>query len=105
MGRFYNNWVRLSISFQGVGQYNESIIKGGDPVQKRAFHLMKTWCDTLLSYQVHTHTHYTDGALLCPACHVIHGRIADLCFPLTVLWAHTKKEQYLLEKQKIKSRG
>jgi len=70
-------------------------------VQKRAFHLMKTWCDTLLSYQVHTHTHYTDGALLCPACHVIHGRIADLCFPLTVLWAHTKKEQYLLEADKL----
>ena len=64
-------------------------------MQKRAEKLLRTWCDTLLSYQVKTNTPYTDHSLLCPACHVIHGRIADLCFPLTVIWSKTGDESYL----------
>lgn len=64
-------------------------------MKERAFKLMKEWCDTLLTYRVSTNTPYTDGALLCPACHVIHGRIADLCFPFTVLWAESGDESYL----------
>ena len=64
-------------------------------MKERAYELMKTWCDTLLTYQVRTGTPYTNGALLCPACHAVHGRIADLCFPLTVLWDRTGDESYL----------
>jgi len=64
-------------------------------MKERAYRLMKQWCDTLLSYQIKTHTPYTNNSLICPACHVIHGRIADLCFPLTVLWSKTGKEDYL----------
>ena len=64
-------------------------------MQMRAELLLKEWCDTLLSYQVKTATPYTNNALLCPACHVIHGRIADLCFPFTVLWAKTQDTTYL----------
>ena len=56
---------------------------------------MKEWCDTLLSYQVKTGSPYTNDALLCPACHAVHGRIADLCFPLTVIWSRTGDENYL----------
>ena len=70
-------------------------------MQKRAYKLMKEWCDTLLSYQVRTQTPYTDGGLLCPACHVIHGRIADLCFPLSVIWSKTGDEAYLAEADKL----
>lgn len=70
-------------------------------MQKRAEMLLQTWCDTLLSYQVKTATPYTNNALLCPACHVIHGRIADLCCPLTVLWAKTRKEAYLEQADKL----
>ena len=70
-------------------------------MQKRAYKLMKEWCDTLLSYQVRTKTPYTDGGLLCPACHVIHGRIADLCFPLSVIWSKTGNEAYLAEADKL----
>jgi hypothetical protein len=62
---------------------------------------MKEWCDTLLSYQVRTKTPYTDGGLLCPACHVIHGRIADLCFPLTVIWSRTGDKCYLEQADKL----
>ena len=70
-------------------------------MQFRAYNLMKKWCDTLLSYQVNTHTPYTDKALLCPACHVIHGRIADLCFPLTVIWAKTGDTDYLEQADRL----
>ena len=70
-------------------------------MQERAKKLLKEWCDTLLSYQVKTATPYTNNALLCPACHVIHGRIADLCFPLTVLWAETQDETYLEQADKL----
>ena len=70
-------------------------------MQNRAYNLMKEWCDTLLSYQVRTKTPYTDGGLLCPACHVIHGRIADLCFPLTVIWSKTGDEKYLIEADRL----
>lgn len=70
-------------------------------MRERAYKLMKEWCDTLLTYQVRTKTPYTDGALLCPACHVIHGRIADLCFPLTVIWSKTGEEKYLEQADKL----
>ncbi len=70
-------------------------------MRERAFRLCKEWCDTLLTYQVNTQTPYTDGGLLCPACHVIHGRIADLCFPLTVLWDRTGDVHYLREADRL----
>lgn len=70
-------------------------------MRERAYNLMKKWCDTLLTYQVRTKTPYTDGALLCPACHVLHGRVADLCFPLTVIWSRTGEERYLEEADKL----
>lgn len=70
-------------------------------MRERAYNLMKEWCDTLLSYQVRTKTPYTDGALLCPACHVAHGRVADLCFPLTVIWSRTGEERYLEEADRL----
>ncbi len=70
-------------------------------MQKRAEKLLGEWCDTLLSYQVKTGNPYTNNALLCPSCHVIHGRIADMCFPLTVLWAKTQDETYLEQADKL----
>lgn len=70
-------------------------------MRERAYKLMKKWCDTLLYYQVRTKTPYTDSSLLCPACHVLHGRVADLCFPLTVIWSRTGEEKYLEEADKL----
>ncbi len=64
-------------------------------MQERAFKLLKTWCDTLLTYQVSSESPYLDGALLCPACHVVHGRIADLAFPLALLYERTGEYRYL----------
>lgn len=64
-------------------------------LKQRSLDLMKKWCDTLLSYQVENKSEYLDGALLCPACHVVHGRIADLCYPLTTLYIYTGEKRYL----------
>ena len=70
-------------------------------MKQRAERLLREWCDTLLSYQVNTNTPYTNNALLCPACHVIHGRISDLCFPLTVLWSKTQDASYLEQADRL----
>lgn len=56
---------------------------------------MKQWCDTLLTYKVTSPHELLSGALLCPACHLIHGRIADLAFPLTLLYARSGECKYL----------
>ena len=62
---------------------------------------MKEWCDTLLSHKINTSSPYTNGALICPACHVLHGRVADLCFPLSVIWDKTGDEKYLSEADEL----
>lgn len=64
-------------------------------MKEKAYKIMKTWCDTLLSHQLRSSSPYTDGGLVCPACHVLHGRVADLCFPLTLIWSKTGDERYL----------
>ena len=64
-------------------------------MKTRAYNLLKTWCDTLLDYRVSSHDKHIDGTLLCPACHVSHGRIADLTFPLALLYSTTGERRYL----------
>lgn len=64
-------------------------------MQNRAYHLLKSWCDTLLTYRVSLPHPLLDGALLCPVCHVVHGRIADLVFPLSLLYVRTGEHRYL----------
>jgi len=58
--------------------------------------LLKTWCDGLLSHQV---TEMQDpalhGALLCPACTLIHGRCGDALYPLLHLAHTTGDAKYL----------
>lgn len=70
-------------------------------MQKRAYELMKLWCDTLLIYRVDSPHELLDGALLCPACHVIHGRIADLVFPLTLIYVRTNDDRYIKAADKL----
>jgi hypothetical protein len=58
--------------------------------------LLTTWCDGLLSHQV---TAMQDpalhGALLCPACTLIHGRCGDALYPLLHLAHTTGDAKYL----------
>src|SRR5882757_154566 len=45
--------------------------------------LLQSWCDGLLSHQITTlKDPALNGALLCPACGIIHGRCADAVYPL-----------------------
>ena len=64
-------------------------------MKERAYKLMKKWCDTLLEYRVSSTSEDIDGALLCPACHTVHGRIADLALPLTLLYVREGDKKYL----------
>jgi hypothetical protein len=56
---------------------------GSSSAANRYADVLKTWCDGLLAHQV---TSIQDpalhGALLCPACAMIHGRCADAVYPL-----------------------
>ena len=51
-------------------------------MKQRAYNLMKRWCDKLLTYEIRLPDPNVDSGLICPACHVIHGRFADLVYPL-----------------------
>ena len=75
---------------------------GTNELKARANRLLLEWCDTLLGFRVSgTGSPYTDGGLICPACHVIHGRNADLVFPLTLLWDETGDQRYLDAAEKL----
>lgn len=64
-------------------------------MKQRAFDLMKRWCDKLLTYEIHLPDPNVDNGLICPACHTIHGRFADLVYPLATLWARTGDDKYI----------
>lgn len=58
--------------------------------------VLKAWCDALLAHQV---TAIQDpalhGALLCPACAIIHGRCADAVYPLLHVAHATGEAKYV----------
>jgi hypothetical protein len=57
--------------------------------------LLETWCDGLLARQSTNPDPALRGALLCPACAIIHGRCGDAVYPLLRV-AHTSgKAKYL----------
>ncbi len=64
-------------------------------VRERITGLLKTWCDTLLAYQITSPRKEVDGAILCPACNMIHGRCPDLIYPLMYLADTLHEDRYL----------
>lgn len=59
------------------------------------FELLKTWCDGLLKHQlIMPGQKRFDGALLCPACTVIHGRCHDAVYPLLYMADATGEMKY-----------
>jgi hypothetical protein len=56
---------------------------------------LQSWCDGLLAHQVHMPGSILNGALLCPADALIHGRIGDAVYPLLRL-AHTSGQHRYL---------
>lgn len=59
------------------------------------YSLLKDWCDLLLEYRVENPSPTVNGTFLCPACTVVHGRIADTVYPLTLLYRETGDKKYL----------
>ncbi len=57
--------------------------------------LLQTWCDGLLAHQVTLADPALHGALLCPACSIIHGRCADAVYPLLRVAHTTGNKKYL----------
>jgi hypothetical protein len=58
--------------------------------------LLQTWCDGLLAHQVSAiKDPALHGALLCPACAMIHGRCGDAVYPLLRVAHTTGNEKYL----------
>jgi hypothetical protein len=58
--------------------------------------LLQTWCDGLLAHQSTNPDPSLRGALLCPACAIIHGRCGDAVYPL-LRQAHTTGQSKYLE--------
>ena len=69
--------------------------------KNQVYNLMKNWCDELLKTQLSMPDPLLDGAILCPGCAVVHGRCADMVFPLVLLYSQTGSEHYLTAAKKL----
>ena len=67
-----------------------------NPDYKLYSQLLETWCDGLLAHQETTiRDPALRGALLCPACAIIHGRCGDAVYPLLRVAHTTGRAKYL----------
>jgi len=58
--------------------------------------LLKRWCDGLIGLQVREFSRpELKGAVQCPACGFLHGRICDVAYPFAHLYATTGERKYL----------
>ncbi len=58
--------------------------------------LLKVWCDGFLNYQVQgLRGAGANGALLCPACGIVHGRCGDAVYPLLRVARSTGESRYV----------
>ena len=54
-----------------------------EEIEREVFGLLEEWCGGLIENQLDMPGRGEfDGAILCPACHVIHGRCHDAVYPL-----------------------
>lgn len=64
--------------------------------------LLGEWCDGLLNYQLDfPNDKSLDGALICPACHVIHGRCHDAVYPLLAYADYSGNPKYVRAAEKL----
>jgi len=66
------------------------------PTNNAYFNVLQTWCDGLLSLQIREiSSPAIHGGIICPACGLLHGRVADASFPLLYLARTTGQQKYL----------
>ncbi len=65
-------------------------------------HLLREWMDAVLSYTLNDRRHPSlDGAIVCPACMMIHGRCHEAVYPLLFLAEDTGENKYLDAARKL----
>lgn len=57
--------------------------------------LLKSWCEGLLRLQIKGYGSPHDGAFLCPACSVIHGRADNAFYPFMYFFKRTGEQRWL----------
>ena len=71
-------------------------------LENEVFNLLKDWCDGLIRLQIDMPDQSDfDGAFLCPACKVIHGRCHDAVYPLMCVADRTGDGRYLAAAKKL----
>lgn len=74
---------------------------GQDDLLSLADELLDTWGDTLLKQQITSDKNPAlYGGLMCPACKIVHGRVADSIYPLVHL-AHKKQDSRYMDAAKL----
>ena len=57
--------------------------------------ILSTWCERMLSYQIHSDNKRLNGALICPSCGKIHGRCFEAMYPFMEMAALTGDEKWI----------
>lgn len=71
-------------------------------LQSKTLHLLQAWCDELIHLQISMPGNADfDGAILCPACKLIHGRCHDAIYPLMYMADATGETRYLDAAKKL----
>jgi len=65
------------------------------PEQSLYTKTLQSWCDGLLAHQISLPDPALHGAILCPACGLIHGRCGDAVYPLLRVAHTTGNPKYL----------
>ena len=64
--------------------------------REKADTLFTQWCEGMLALQLpDTGRKETDGALICPACGILHGRAGDSVYPFVRMWVRTGERKWL----------
>ncbi len=71
-------------------------------IRDEYYQLLKEWVDALLACTVHDPAHPSiDGAVLCPACTVVHGRCHETVYPLLAMADLSGETKYLDAARKL----
>ncbi len=71
-------------------------------LESEVFSLLREWCDALIRLQIDMPGNSDfDGAFLCPACKVIHGRCHDAIYPMMCMADRTGDDKYLTAAKKL----
>ncbi len=74
----------------------------GGSIRNEYRQLLREWMDALLSYVLNIPEQPSlDGAILCPACMIIHGRCHEAVYPLLFLAEDTGEAKYLDAARKL----